>query len=65
MPAVEYYLECAAAYPEHKPQLIEAVSAARAAGTPWPRIAQILNTTPQAAQDHYIPLIEVAEPVHQ
>ena len=65
MPAAEFYLECAAAYPEHKPQLIEAVSAARAAGTPWPRIAQILNTTPQAAQHHYTPLIETAEPARQ
>lgn len=66
IPVAEYYLGCAAAtHPQDETQLIEAVSAARAAGTPWPRIAEILNTTPQAAQDHYTPLIETAEPAHQ
>ena len=49
IPVAEYYLGCAAAtHPLDESQLIEAISAARAAGTPWPRIAQILNTTPQA-----------------
>lgn len=52
IPVAEYYLGCAAAtHPQDESQLIEAVSAARAAGTPWPRIAQILNTTPQALLD--------------
>ena len=65
MPAVELYLECAASQPVNRPQLIEAVSAARAAGTPWPRIAEILIANPQAAQDHYSPLIETAKPAHR
>ncbi|MDE0578827.1 MAG: hypothetical protein OXI29_03040 [bacterium] len=65
MPAAELYLEFAAAQPENKPQLIETVSAARAAGTPWLRIAEILNTNPQAAHDHYTPLIESTESIHK
>ncbi|MCY3889481.1 MAG: hypothetical protein OXG50_06245 [bacterium] len=66
IPVSEFYLGCAAAtHPRDEAQITEAVSAARAAGTPWPRIAEILDTTPQAAQDHYTPLIETAEPAHR
>lgn len=66
LPPAEFYLKCiVAACPDDKAQLIEAVSAARAAGTPWSRIAEILNTTPQAVQDHYTPLIETAEPARR
>lgn len=66
IPVAEFYLGCAAATrPRDEAQIIEAVSAARAAGTPWTRIAEILNTTPQAAQDRYTPLIEPAEPARR
>lgn len=59
MPAAEFYLECAAAAsPENEPQLIEAISAALSQGTPWPRIAQILDTTTQAAKERYEPLLD-------
>ena len=65
IPVAEFYLGCAAAIrPRDEAQIAEAVSAARAAGTPWTRIAEILNTTPQAAQDHYASLIESTEPAH-
>ena len=66
VPAAEFYLKCVyEAFPEGETQLVEAVSAARAAGTPWPRIAQILGTTPQAIRDQYAPLIKSTEPAHQ
>ncbi|WP_420619567.1 hypothetical protein [Candidatus Poriferisocius sp.] len=59
VPVAEFYLRCAAAaHPRNESQITEAVSNARADGTPWPRIAQILGITAQAAQQHYAPLID-------
>ncbi|MXW61877.1 MAG: hypothetical protein F4003_08880 [Acidimicrobiaceae bacterium] len=61
IPVAEHYLRCAAATrPQDEAKLIAAVSAARTAGTPWPRIAKILNASPQAVQEQYAPLIEAA-----
>lgn len=66
VPTAEFYLKCVyETSPEGETRLIEAVSAARAAGTPWPRIARILDTTAQAVQDRYAPLIKSTEPAHQ
>ena len=66
VPTAEFYLKCVyETSTDGETQLVEAVSAARVAGTPWPRIAQILNTTPQAVQDHYAPLIKSTEPAQQ
>ena len=58
VPTAEFYLKCVyETSPDRETKLVEAVSATRAAGTPWSRIAQILNTTPQAAQEQFAPLI--------
>ena len=66
VPTAEFYLKCVyETSPDGETKLVEAVSAARAAGTPWSRIAQILNTTPQAAQKQFAPLIKSTEPAHQ
>ena len=66
IPVAEFYLGCAvAARPRNEPQVIEAVSAARANGTSWIRIGQILGTSPQAAKKQYCHLIDTPEPSHQ
>lgn len=66
IPVAEFYLGCAAAArPRNESQIIETVSAARANGTSWTRIGQILGTSSQAAQEHYCHLIDNPEPVRQ
>lgn len=66
IPVAEFYLGCAAAArPRNEPQITEAVSAARANGTSWTHIGQILGTSPQAAQRQYCRLIDTPEPAHQ
>ena len=66
IPVAEFYLGCAAAArPRNESQIIEAVSAARANGTSWPRIGQILGTSPQAAQEHYCHLVDTPAPARQ
>ena len=60
IPVAEFYLGCAAAVrPRDESQIIEAVSAARADGTSWTRIGQILGTSPEAAQKQYCHLTDI------
>lgn len=66
IPVAEFYFGCAAAArPRDELQIIEAVSAARANGTSWTRIGQILGTAPQVAQKQYCHLIDTPESAHQ
>ena len=60
-PAAEFYLELAAAATAAsgqqsavtRPQLLEAVAAARRNGVSWGRIGEILGVTSEEAQQHY------------
>ena len=60
-PAAEFYLELAAAATAAsgqqsavtRPQLLEAVAAARRNGVSWGRIGEILGVTSEDAQQHY------------
>ena len=60
-PAAEFYLELAAAATVAsgqqpavtRPQLLEAVAAARSNGASWGRIGEILGVTSEEAQKHY------------
>ena len=45
----------------NKPQLLEAISAARASGTSWERIGGILGLSAQDAEDRCDPLLETQE----
>ena len=58
-PVEEYLLQRAAlARARSERQILEAVSAARAAGIPWARIGELLGTSAQAAQQRYGSVIE-------
>ena len=62
IPVAEFYLGCAAAVrPLNKHQLLEAVSAARANGTSWERIGEILGLSAQHAKEQYDPLLETQD----
>ncbi len=62
IPLAEFYLGCAAAAsPTNKPQLLEAISAARASGSTWARIGEILGLSAQDAEDHYEPLLKIQD----
>ena len=64
IPVAEFYLGCAAAVsPTNKPQLLKAISAARASGSTWAGIGEILGLSAQDAKDHYDPLIESEDTV--
>jgi len=58
-PVEEYLLQRAAvARARSERQVLDAVSAARAAGIPWARIGKLLGTSAQAAQQRYGPVVE-------
>jgi len=58
-PVEEYLLQRAAVARAHSErQVLDAVSAARAAGIPWARIGKLLGTSAQAAQQRYGPVVE-------
>ena len=58
-PVEEYLLHRAAlARARSERQVLDAVSAARAAGIPWARIGRLLGTSAQAAQQRYGPVVE-------
>lgn len=59
IPVAEFYLGCAAEVrPINEPQLLETISAARANGTSWERIGEILGLSAPVAEDRYDSLIE-------
>ncbi len=63
VPVAEYFLECAAEVPaSNEQQLVEALSAARAGGTSWSRIGEVLGISGEAAQQRYALLIEDHKP---
>jgi len=58
-PVEEYLLQRAAlARARSERQVLDAVTAARAAGIPWARIGTLLGTSAQAAQQRYGPIVE-------
>lgn len=58
-PVEEYLLRRAAvARARSEQQVLDAVTAARAAGIPWARIGKVLGTSAQAAQQRYGPVVE-------
>lgn len=58
-PVEEYLLQRAAlARARSERQILEAVSAARAAGISWAKIGELLGTSAQAAQQRYGSVIE-------
>ena len=60
-PVEEYLLHRAAlARARGEQQVIDAIVAARAAGTSWQKIGAILGTSAQAAQQRYGPVVEPA-----
>jgi hypothetical protein len=60
-PLEEYLLQRAAlARARSEQQIIDAIIAARAAGTSWQKIGAILGTSAQAAQQRYGPVVEPA-----
>ncbi len=60
-PVEEYQLHRAAlARARSEQQVIDAIVAARAAGTSWQKIGTILGTSAQAAQQRYGPVVEPA-----
>ncbi|MCC6434839.1 MAG: hypothetical protein IT196_07410 [Acidimicrobiales bacterium] len=60
-PVEEYLLHRAAlARARSEQQVIDAIVAARAAGTSWQKIGTILGTSAQAAQQRYGPVVEPA-----
>ncbi len=60
--SVEEYLlrRAALARAQSERQILDAVIKARAAGSTWARIGQLLGTSAQAAQQRYSPLTEPA-----
>ena len=59
LPVEEYLLQRAAvARARSERQVLDAVSAARAAGITWARIGKLLGTSAQAAQQRYGPVVE-------
>ena len=62
IPAAEFYLGCAAEVrPMNETQLLKAISAARANGTSWERIGEILDLSAQDAEDRYNPLLKTQD----
>ena len=60
-PVEEYLLQRAAlARARSEQQVVDAVVAARTAGTSWQKVGAILGTSPQAAQQRYGLLVEPA-----
>ena len=60
-PVAEYLLQRATlARARSERQIVEAVTAARAAGISWQRIGELLGTSAQAAQQRYRDVIETA-----
>ena len=58
-PVEEYLLERAAlARARSERQMVEAITAARAKGTTWQRIGELLGTSAQAAQQRYGTVVE-------
>lgn len=58
-PVEEYLLQRAAvARARSERQVLDAVTAARAAGIPWGKIGELLGTSAQAAQQRYGPMVE-------
>lgn len=61
IPVEEYLLDRAvAARARSERQIIEAVTAARAKGTSWRRIGELLGTSAQAAQQRYGAFVDQA-----
>ena len=59
VPVAEFYLGCAvAARPRNESQIVEAVSAARASGTSWDRVGEILSLSAQSTKERYEPLLD-------
>lgn len=62
IPVAEFFLGCEAEVrPINEPQLLEAMSAARASGTSWERIGEILGLSAQDAKDRFSPLLETQD----
>jgi hypothetical protein len=60
-PVEEYLLQRAAlARARSERQVLDAVTAARAAGIPWSKIGELLGTSAQAAQQRYRSVVERA-----
>jgi hypothetical protein len=60
-PVEEYLLQRAAlARARSERQVLDAVTAARAAGIPWSKIGELLGTSAQAAQQRYGSVVERA-----
>lgn len=58
-PVEEYLLQRAAlARARSERQVLDAVTAARAAGIPWSKIGELLGTSAQAAQQRYGSVVE-------
>lgn len=58
-PVEEYLLQRAALARAHSErQIVDAVAAARTAGTSWAKVGQLLGTSAQAAQQRYGAVIE-------
>ena len=59
IPVAEFYLGSAAKVrPVNEPQLLEAISAARANGSSWDRISEILGLSAQEARERYGHLLD-------